>query len=96
MGEWHQVREIFGRHYGLEHEQIEVIVLIVHLFSWSEVVWIRAVHFETEPKNHTENKPNRTNFMVFMVYGFGMVWNFHTVLNFGFYGIYRKTERLTE
>ena len=34
---------------------------------------IHSVHFETEPKNHTENKPNRTDFMVFMVSGFGMV-----------------------
>ena len=32
-----------------------------------------SVHFKTEPKNHTENKPNRTDFFVFMVSGFGMV-----------------------
>ena len=55
-----------------------------------------SVHLKTEPKNHTENKPNRTDFIVFMVSGFGMVWTFHTVLNFGLYGIYRETERLTE
>ena len=57
---------------------------------------IHSVHFKTEPKNHTENKPNQTDFMVFMVSGFGMVWTFHTDLNFGFYGIYQKTEWLTE
>ena len=55
-----------------------------------------SVHLKTESKNHTENKPNRTDFFVFMVSGFGMVWTFHTDLNFGFYGIYRKTEWLTE
>ena len=32
-----------------------------------------SVDLKTEPKNHTENKPNRTDFMVFMVSGFGMV-----------------------
>ena len=32
-----------------------------------------SVHFKTEPKNYTENKSNRTDFMDFMVSGFGMV-----------------------
>ena len=69
----------------LSSEQKEMAAITAH-----------SVHFKTEPKNHTENKPNRTDFFVFMVSGFGMVWTFHTDLNFGFYGIYQKTEWLTE
>ena len=55
-------------------------------------VIFHPMHFETELKTHTENKMNQTNFSVFMISGFNMIWTFHAILNLGFYGIYQKSK----